>query len=107
MLKNTKVLLALITDIEMYDVIENNIRGGSCTTGSIRYAEANNPYMNDEYDPNKQTSYIMPFAANSLCGYAMPQPLPSGGYEWCNPANITLDFIKQYDFETSETGYIL
>ena len=61
MLKNTKVLLELITDIEMYDMIKNNIRGGLCTTGAIRHAEANNAYMNDEYDPNKQTSYIIPF----------------------------------------------
>jgi len=107
MLKNTKILLELITDIEMYDMIKNNIRGGLCTTGSISYAEANNPYMNDEYDSNKPTSYIIPFYANNLFGYAMCQPLPTGGYEWCNPTNITLDFIKQYDFETCETGYIL
>ena len=36
MLKNTQVLLELITDLEMYDMIKSNIRGGSCTTGSIR-----------------------------------------------------------------------
>ena len=37
----------------------------------------------------------------------MSQPLPCGEYEWANPANITFEFIKQYDFETSETVYIL
>ena len=67
MLKNTKILLELITYIEVYGVIKNNIRGGLCATGSIRYAEANNPYMNDEYDPNEETSYIIPFDANNLC----------------------------------------
>ena len=42
MLKNTKVLVELIIYIEMYDMIKDNIRGGLCTTGSIRYAQANN-----------------------------------------------------------------
>ena len=66
-----------------------------------------NPYINEEYDPNKESSYIIPFDANNLYGYAMSQPLPCGEYEWGNPANITLEFIKQYDFETCEAGYIL
>jgi hypothetical protein len=95
MLKNTKILLELTTDIDMYDMIKNNIRGGLCTTGSIRSAQANNPYMNEEYDPNKETSYIIPFDANNSYGYAMSQPLPCGEYEWTNPANITLEFIKE------------
>ena len=76
-------------------MIKNNIRGGLCTTGSIRYAQANNPCMNEEYDPKKETSYIIPFDANNLYGYAMSQQLPSGGYEWCNPANTTLEFIQK------------
>ena len=37
----------------------------------------------------------------------MSQPLPCGGYEWTDPANITLEFIKQYELETCETGYVL
>ena len=107
MLKATEIRLELITDIDMYDMIKNNIRGGLCTTGSIRYAKANNPYMNEEYDSNKETSYIAPFDANNLYGYAMCQPLPCGEYEWYNPEYISLEFINQYDFETCETGYIL
>jgi len=51
--------------------------------------------MNEEYDPDKETSYIIPFDANNLYGYAMSQPLPCGEYEWTNPANITLEFIKE------------
>ena len=42
-----------MTDIEMYDMIKNNIRGGLCTTGSIRYSETNNPHMKEEYNTNK------------------------------------------------------
>ena len=88
-------------------MIKHNIIGGFCTIGSTRYAQAENPYMNEEYDPNKETSYIIPFDANNLYGNAMSQPLQCGEYEWTNPADILLEFIKQYDFETSETGYIL
>ena len=98
MLNNTKVLLELIPDVEMYDMIKSSTRDGLCTTGSVRYAQANNPYMNEECDPNKTSSYIIPFDANNLYGYTMSQPLPCGEYEWANPANITLEFIKQYDF---------
>ena len=93
MLKHTDVLLELMTDIGMYDMIKHDIRGGLCTTGSIRYAEANNPYMKEEYNPNKANSYIIPFDANNLYGYAMSQPLPSGQYEWIKSTNITLDFF--------------
>ena len=64
MLKHTDMLLELTTYIEMYDMIRYNIRGGLCTTGSIRYAEANNPYMREEYNPNKANSYTIPFDAN-------------------------------------------
>ena len=64
------------------------------TTASIRYAQANNPYMHVEYDPNKESSYIIPFDANKLYGYTMSQPLPCGEYEWCNPANMALEFSK-------------
>ena len=51
--------------------------------------------MNDEYDPNKVSSYIVPFDANNIYGLAMSQPLPCGEYEWCNPANMTLELIKK------------
>lgn len=45
--------------------------------------------------------------ASNVYGYALSQPLPCGDNEWCNPAKITLTFIKHYEFETRERGYIL
>ena len=58
-------------------------------------AQANSPYMNEEYDPNKKSAYIIPFDAYNLHGYAMSQPLACGEYEWCNQTNVTLEFIKE------------
>ena len=39
-----------------------------CTIGSIRYATANHPYMNELYIPNDETSYILATYANNLDG---------------------------------------
>ena len=85
-----------MSDVEMYDMIKNSVRGGLCTTGSLRDAEASNPYMKEEYNPNKTNSYAIPFDANNLYGYAMSQPLPSCKCEWINPTNITLDTILKH-----------
>ena len=39
MLKMTDVSIELMRDIDMYNMISKNIRGGVCTTGSIRYVK--------------------------------------------------------------------
>ena len=106
MLKMTDVSIELMRDIDMYIMISKNIRGGLCTTGSIRYATANNPYMKELYNPNDETGYILATDANNLYGKAMTEPLPYGNFEWFNPSHITMDFIKDYDDE-GEDCYIL
>jgi len=35
----TNVNIELMRGIGMYNMISNNIRGGLCTTGSVRYAK--------------------------------------------------------------------
>ena len=55
-LKNTKVKLDLLTDIDMLLIVEKGIRGGICQS-IYQYAKANNKYM--KYcDKNKESSYL-------------------------------------------------
>ena len=81
-LKKTGISLELLQDNDMLLMFECGIRGG-ITQAVHRYASANNPYM-DEYDKNKETNYLQYLDANNLYGWAMSQPLPTGGFRWIN-----------------------
>ena len=100
LLKMTKVKLEQLTDIDMYLMCEQGIRGGTSLI-SHRYAKANNPYMKS-FNPNEETSYIMYLDANNLYGQAMVQSLPTGAFGW---ADIDEDFIRNY--EDGEHGYFV
>ena len=63
----------------MIFMLERGIRGG-ITQSVNRWAKANNPYMGSEFDPNKKTNCLQYLDANSLYGWAMSQPLPTGGF---------------------------
>ena len=76
MLRMTNVNIELMRDIHMYNMISNNMRGVFCTTGSIRYAKANNPYMKEVYNPDEETSFTLATYANHLYGKEMTEPLP-------------------------------
>ena len=70
LLKHIDRPIPLITDPEMYRMIQPNIRGGICHA-SVRYARANNKLMGSLYEPRQPTSYIMEVDANNLYGWAM------------------------------------
>ena len=72
-----------------------------------RYAKANNKYMNN-YDKNKESSYLEYLDANNLYGYAMRKKLPVRNFKWLDENEISKfneELIKEYD-EDSDTGYI-
>ena len=81
MLKETKIELELLSDIDQYYFFKRMIRGGISNV-SNRYAEANNIYMGDLYDLKKENSHIIYFDANNLYGFIMMQKLPYCGFEW-------------------------
>ena len=78
-LKKPNVKLELLTDYDMLLIVEEGIREGICHS-IHRYAKANNKYMNN-YDKNKESSYIQYLDANNLYGWAMSQKLPVNGFK--------------------------
>ena len=112
MLKMTKIKLELFTDPEIFFFVEKGLRGG-ISQCSNRYAEANNKYMESDYNPNIPSSYIMYFYVNNLYGHAMSFPLPCGGFEWNNsfdlntPDDSSEDYVLEVDLEYPENLYNL
>jgi len=55
---------------------------------SKRYSKANNKYMLDKYDEEKESVYIKYLDANNLYGWAMCQDLPVNGFKWMNEEEL-------------------
>ena len=89
-IKKTRIRLELLLDPDMLLMFERGIRGG-ITQSVNRWAKANNPYMGSEFVPDKPTKYLQYLDANNLYGWAMSQPLPTGGFKWVSikPSKIS------------------
>ena len=97
-----KFHIELISDMDMYLFVENNIRGGLSQI-SKRHAKANHPALKD-YDANKELEYLLYLDANNLYGYSMSQYLPQKNFKW-NLEEWTEDKIMKLT-DTSPTGYL-
>ena len=64
--------------------------------------------MGSEYDKSKPTKYLQYLDANNLYGWAMSQPLPTGGFHWVefrkdrSPKTIVEELVVKKDY-----GYLL
>ena len=104
-LKKTEVELELLTDNSMLMMFEKGIRGGMCQA-TYKYAKANNKYM-ENYDQNKEPSFLMCVDANNLYEWAMSKKLPVDNFKWVDDLSMfAKDFIKSYD-EGGDIGYML
>ena len=104
-LKITGVKLELIADINMLLMIESGMRCGVCHVVQS-YAEANNKYM-DNYDENKELSFLSYLDANNLYGCSIIEKHLVGGFKWVkNVSKISEELKKKHD-ENSDIGCFL
>ena len=89
LLRMTKINLDLISDVDQQLFIEKGMRGGISYIAH-RHALANNKYMKN-YNPERESSYIMYLDANNLYGWAMSQSLPFKDFKWLDPEDFILD----------------
>ena len=102
-LKMTDITLDLITDMDMYQLVEGDIRGGVSQITHSR--EQLNVPGYEGYNENAATKYLMYWDANNLYGWAMSQPLPVGDFKWLN--NYEVNALNVYDItDDNERGYI-
>lgn len=104
MLLVTEVELDLLTDIEMYQMLENGIRGGLAQC-SLRYAKANNKYL-PNYNEQAPSTYLAYLDCVNLYGYAMMQKLPIGNFRFLTDSEIIKLNINSVSPDSDE-GYIL
>ena len=105
-LKTTKIRLDLITNQGMLLLIGQGIRG-SLTQVIKKHFVANNDYLQD-YDKNKNSRCLRYLDFNSLHAWAMYQKLPHKNFKFCKDLRyINQKFIKNYDGDSFEKGYIL
>jgi len=110
MLKYTNVHLDLITDPDMYQMVEDNIRGGISNI-SHRHAIANideidipNP---ESYNADEPITHLTYLDANALYSWAMSQMLPHKTFKWVStdidilnvPVDGNIGYILEVDLE--------
>ena len=70
-------------------------------------SKTNNKYMQN-YGQNKDPSFLQYVDLNSLYAWAMCRKLPTKNFEWSKGLRyINQKFIKNYDEDSSEKGYII
>ena len=96
-------------DVDQHLFMEMGCRGGFAGAGSLRYSKANNPYMQENFDPQKLISYIMNYDFNALYASELCEMLPVeiiGFLSETLRSIFTKDHIMSLS-EDSEFGYHL
>ena len=59
--------------------------------------------MGPEFVPDKPTRYLQYLDASNLYGWAMSQPLPTGGFKWVNIKSSKISQLAKHKYK----GYLL
>ena len=78
----------------MLSMLGKGIRGGICHA-IHRYAKVNKKYMNN-YDKNKESSYIQYVDGNNLYWWATSQKLPVDGFKWVENILLINEKFKKF-----------
>ena len=103
-LRVSRAQLELITDENIYNLIENSIRGGISMI-STRYARGNNTSFPSTYDDKLPRQDLVYLDANNLYGCAMSQFLPTHGFRLLSSDEIIALELENLR-DDSEDGYI-
>ena len=103
-LRMSRVDRQLITDNNMYNFVENSIRGGISMI-STRHAQTNNPSFPDTYDDNLLRQNLIYLDTINWYGCAMSQSLPTHGFRFLQREEIAA-LIQQDLSGDHEDGYI-
>ena len=112
-IKSSETNIELLSDMSMYDVFHNSVRGGYCAV-NIRHSRCNNVDLGPKYyDKNKESSIAIFPDFNGLYSWCLKQPLPYGGFRYLSKSELSkyrdnfrlfLDYDRNND---SETGLYL
>ena len=104
-LKEAKVKLDLLTNIDMLLMVEKGIRGGICHSIYL-YAKANNKNMKD-YGKNKESSYLQYWDVNNLYGWAMSHNLPVRNSKWVKDVSKSdKKFVTSYNEKSNNITFL-
>ena len=78
--KKTGIKLELISDIDKQLFTEKELKGGISNICK-KFSKSNNKYMKN-YDPTKQSKFIMYLDKNNLYDWGMNQYLPYSEFKW-------------------------
>ncbi|OXA47874.1 hypothetical protein Fcan01_16837 [Folsomia candida] len=107
-LLTTKVELELLEDQEMYNIIDEGLRGGVSMI-TTRFAEAYNKYMTDYKKVATEDSFLIYIDKTNLYGEGMLASLPVAGFRFEDQSvieNLTAEDICKWD-DNSHEGRIL
>ena len=99
----SRVGLQHITDVGMYNVVENSILD-DISMISTRHAQANSPSFPDTYDTSLPKQNLIYLDANNLYGWAMSQFLRIRGFRFIQQDEIDVLKLQQLFDEAERMG---